>query len=426
MAKNKKAKKYWDEFGELKISSTVFKALTCKNCGTPVPLQSGKLQKCFACGTENELSDEFVNLQQSQAQFNKSAQKSESMLKRISSPPSVFLRVWTAVSNFLFTVLGMFYTALTVITGLAGMVALAMLYILIYKLAPALGENYIDTIGAGRVYFICTLVLSVVIVLPMVLSGYFKDIVQLKSILQGSLSLKFPETGKGYGNCRGCGAPLQLKSGDIYIRCPYCETENLSAVPEKWLEKVKNFTNWHFKTIDEAINKEQKFKKESRSNIVWWAIITLVFAFIFALIGFVFSWSDMEYTPTVKWKVLNKEPRMLIAANEISDNESFDVIEPGKITEGKIFAEYYWIALKKNEKLRISINNPALLLPTYLRNSTDNEGTKIYHLITWATGGQLGFIYEFTAPYTGKFCIMPQLLHGNLENESLQLLVTIE
>lgn len=61
--------------------------------------------------------------------------------------------------------------------------------------------------------------------------------------LQQALSARPPPRAGGPALCRQCGAPLSVPPDARGVRCAYCRTDNLVAVPEKWLASKKRFTS---------------------------------------------------------------------------------------------------------------------------------------------------------------------------------------
>ncbi len=56
--------------------------------------------------------------------------------------------------------------------------------------------------------------------------------------LQAALAAKPPERKGGPATCRSCGAPLTVESGALGVRCIYCGSDNLVALPPSWIANV--------------------------------------------------------------------------------------------------------------------------------------------------------------------------------------------
>ena len=59
--------------------------------------------------------------------------------------------------------------------------------------------------------------------------------------LQQALTAKPPAREGGPALCRHCGAPLTVPKNARGVRCAYCRTDNLLAVPAAWLARAKGF-----------------------------------------------------------------------------------------------------------------------------------------------------------------------------------------
>src|SRR5207253_1658793 len=60
--------------------------------------------------------------------------------------------------------------------------------------------------------------------------------------LQAELAAKPPSRPGGPARCRRCDAPLDVKPGDLGVRCFYCRTDNLVAMPADWIARMKSGT----------------------------------------------------------------------------------------------------------------------------------------------------------------------------------------
>ena len=338
---SKSAKKYQEELGKYQPKLKL-EPLHCHGCSYPVPLKEQSLVQCPSCGAENQIPLPYQQLCEEQKKLAENNAISEEIIHRISAPPPLWIQFWGNVSSSIISFLGGIWLLISFITGVSSLVLLAMIYLLIRALAPVLGEDYADTIGADWIYAAVCCLLSLGFILPQVLLSFWEDSLNIRKTLQGSLSAKLIENTKGQAACRGCQATLFADGKQSVITCPYCETENLLSVPAEWLSKVKDFTNWHFKTVQEAIRTEEKLMTENRSSIHWWLGFTIAAAVISAGIGFIFQWSDVEGIPS--WRTLQKQypafvPETISKTTTPLPNQQW--------LPAKELAPVYWISLSE-------------------------------------------------------------------------------
>ncbi len=411
----KKQKKYFAEHGDLSPVNPQLKPFSCLRCGAALSINNqSNIIKCPACGNDNDLPEEYIALRNSKNLHSQALENAESLSRKISKPPGIIMQTWYNISLSVANIFGVIMAILIWVSGLSFLVLLLIIYMIFYFIAPSLHINLIDVYGSGLCYSLTFVAISVIFVLPLVLNSYVKDFIELRKILHASLIVNWPQNGAKQACCRNCGAPVEAAPDATYAQCIYCDTQNLISLPEKWLKKIQGFAKWHFKTIEDAVLTEKKYRRGLRKNILNWFLGTLIAGAFFWGIGNFIQWVDNDPLSVPSWNELTKSGKTMLAADFTSlkpDENLFPEIQK----ETLAFAPMYWIAMEFNEKFVITTSGLNNACDIYVYNTTNIESIKIYQNLEWQINSDSTKTIEFTAPYKGIFGINT-LIYGKPEN----------
>jgi LSD1 subclass zinc finger protein len=260
---------------------TAVAPLVCPSCGAPVPLGPGDVMTCVFCKATVPLPDEYRAVRDAQSQESADRDAAEALYRKLGKPPSTALRAWVSAGELLAgatlaIIVGILYlsAALIFLAGFA-------LELVMHWIAPLIGIDFIDRFGGGTAYMGFAIAVIGLGLFPKWLVGYLDASAAIRHTLQASLAARPPEKVGFPSTCRACGAALAVPPGALGVRCAYCQTDNLVALPREWVRGVAASQDSFHRSIVEADARARALRAEARAGLPsaakWCAIVVLVF-----------------------------------------------------------------------------------------------------------------------------------------------------
>jgi uncharacterized Zn finger protein (UPF0148 family) len=138
------------------------------------------------------------------------------------------------------------------------------------------------------------LLTAIVVWIPLAPAAWLASSIGMRNLLVSGaarIGVEFAAIPSEYGlNCRQCGAPLSVETGDILVRCLYCETESivrLDASQMKSLEKNVGTAKQSLAQAMAALSKHAELASfETRGRVYVIAgllVLPLVWSFVLAV-----------------------------------------------------------------------------------------------------------------------------------------------
>lgn len=231
--------------------------LSCPSCGAAVPLGEGDELECPYCSARVPVPADYRALREAQREEGADRARAEALYEKLGHAPPPLLRRWANLSSPLYRWVTEGARGLLRLGWMAVLIALISLTLLGHWAAPRIGIDVIDVVGGEHLYGGLCALFAVVAVLPVAAAGYLDQFVKSRAALQRSLAAGMPEQPGGPSTCRRCGAPLHVPAGALGVRCVYCSSDNLVALPHDWVEQASRFEHKEHETIQEAVESQR-------------------------------------------------------------------------------------------------------------------------------------------------------------------------
>ena len=220
----------------------------CPKCGAAVPLGDGELAHCAYCATDVPIPSDYIALRADANTRGRDRDQLERLYVTASRVPTAFLRGLAAMGRGVL-IGGMCVGALIIVATVIGvivreqdlMTALISALLMFVLAIPAFLETMLHLVTAtsydlvdGFGPFAGVLpgvVVWLLVAAPLQISRTARTIVGEIFALRHRLAAGKPVQPGGPATCRGCGAALDVSPGALGVRCTYCQTDNLVAVP---------------------------------------------------------------------------------------------------------------------------------------------------------------------------------------------------
>lgn len=391
--------------------------LRCARCGAPVALQATEQQRCSSCLHDNKLPEEYSGLQKAKQKYDSSMREAARVYERLSEPPGFLLRAWVGAAEQITGVVAVLVTLILIVNWVGVVVALALVYLALHSLADTFGINWNDVYGAHWIYFAGAAAFSVAVVLPQVLTAWARDAMDLRATLQGSLAARFPVQTAGQAACRGCTAPLDVPAGAACVRCPFCESDNLTAIPRERLAAIAGFARWHYRSAEEAARRERQYRRARRGGFVHWCLGTVLAGAGAAGFGGLLQAVDLDPDPPA-WRELTVRPAALVVDER---GVAFASVPYGVPVAAPLDGVLWWMALRRGDTVRLTAATLDGLGTPGVVNTTSFEGPALADDLAWRPADGRGFVAAFHAPYTGRFALRPRFADGTTEPPTVRL-----
>ena len=292
------------------VRAPSLKPLLCAACSGPVPLLDGEVTKCPYCGQPVTIPPDYRELRDADRQRSGDEGALAAIYARIGRPPGLLLRMWGSVVGQVVMVLikvlgvlgwiwvGLFAIVLKLVDAIDDIrVVLAVLalpfgfvFLIVWGLAralhamsPALGIDLIDVYSLPVAFAWVGVAIYVTTAVPLALLRAAEAYAMVRQRLQACLAARPPSSDGGPATCRQCGGALVIPNGALGVRCVYCHTDNLVALPERWITQVKDRTATFHHQVESALAEELASRKKSRFRM--WGILIGSLALPFVLWG---------------------------------------------------------------------------------------------------------------------------------------------
>ena len=365
--------------------------LRCPTCSAPVPLGDGDTATCGGCGTSVALPEQYRALRDADRQDRADRAEAEHLYKKLGKPPSKLLETWVTVFVLGAGAFGAVVYAFIAIGGVFILIAALLLELLLHAFAGPLGIDFIDRFGGGTTYAgfaVCVIVLGV---LPAWLASYLRSSGDLRLKLQANLAAKPPERPGFPSTCRECGAALDIAPGKLGVRCPYCGSDNLVALPDDWVQRAGSRQRHFHHSIVDAVAQAASLRKEARGELAMIGILGAIAVVVMAGLGHFAVWLDEDDVPCTYADSMGP-PRLM---RHWSDSGTL-----AENTPGDLFRVDY-IALHHREVLELTTNAICPKLTVY--NTTSFPFFIREDVVRFGIAADGSRVARYTAPYTGLF-----------------------
>jgi len=286
--------------------------LLCGACGGPVPLGDADRAVCPYCAAPVEIPRELRAVRAANRRSVEDHARVEAAFRRLGSPPGRLLHAWaglaegalhtlwiasTAFLKLWLKLLAFLFRCLTDIDDLrVWLVVLALplipvaglLVVLgtgLHALGPRFGADPIAVLGPAASYALIGAALCLLLAIPLAVFHFADAFAQVRHRLQASMAARPPFRAGGPALCRRCGAALSVPSGALGVRCDYCQSDNLVALPPAWVAAAKQTEAGQHREILEAVREEQLTRDAARTRLLQGLLVSALLVPIFAGLG---------------------------------------------------------------------------------------------------------------------------------------------
>jgi hypothetical protein len=354
------------------------KPLACAKCGGPVPLGEADRVPCPYCDAEVEIPAEHRALRRAAKKRADAEAALGEIYARVGKPPGLVLRAWGSAVGGAVIALGKAATVflwiwwkileftfeaaksaddikwVLLVLAIPFAAAFGLLGGVAWCVRAAGGRLGVDLIDVWSVPYAFLAVAAGVYVLaaaPLALFRYGESFARVRQRIQASLAAAPPRTPGGPALCRQCGAALTVGVGELGVRCAYCRSDNLVALPARWVRRVRDKAKTFYKDARAADSEEKRTRAEAWQKARAIAIGGLALPVIMPGCGVVMQSATMIQNRT-GWAEAVAKPRALGGhACGLFDNCSSAAM-PGVFDIAARRGERLVLACKKCEQAR--------------------------------------------------------------------------
>ena len=263
--------------------------LRCTSCGAPVPLADADAVQCPHCDSMVAIPEAHRALRAAERKYNEHRDEAHALLARLGKPPSWIVRALVHVDGLIIIALVTLGTLLSgllsiALSTLAARVSLALFHV---DLDDVVLHRYDPTAVAVLGQFACLLAFLGSL---FVAGAYARTRGKGLREVQAELSAKPPERPHGPSRCRACGAPLSSKPNDLAVTCPYCRSDNLLKIPERWTHDVIHRWQRLVSAVEDAALSFQEEERAIRRSLI--VRLTLVLGASASILVVLFGLTD--------------------------------------------------------------------------------------------------------------------------------------
>ncbi|HVY47541.1 MAG TPA: hypothetical protein VHB21_16745 [Minicystis sp.] len=204
--------------------------LTCGNCGASVPLADADAVPCPHCGGAVAMPVAYRRAFLIERKDAATRAEARRLYAELGTPPGRWLRFLSIAFNGWWLLFG---------GGFVMMCAsLFVVDFAFFMIGDACHENVVEVMPVREqraLQFPPAIALAAV---GAALGVYGRRHARSRRRLQAALAAKPPGRAGGPAICRTCGGPLAVEAGALGVRCVYCGSDNLVALPPSWIAKV--------------------------------------------------------------------------------------------------------------------------------------------------------------------------------------------
>jgi LSD1 subclass zinc finger protein len=357
---------------------------------------AGDVATCGFCHAQVPVPENYRALRAAEQQGSADRAAAEALFRTLGKPPSAALRGWAKAAELaggaVFAVIALILWINATLILLAGL----GLELVMHLLARPIGIDFIDRFGAGPAYggfAVCVIVFGL---FPNWLVGYLDTSAEIRRTLQANLAARPPERPGFPSTCRQCGAALDVPPGALGVRCTYCESDNLVALPAEWVAAA-NARQEHFhRSIVDADSRARALRAEARAGLPKAAKACAIAVLVFGGVGSCSVWFDRERTlPSFGHSM--GPPRKLCSLIDDANQIPIDTLT----TEMNLTD--YIVALHDGEVFEVSTPDGGWPASVSVKNTTTFPGVAWSRDVAWGPQTDGTYAAHFVAPYTGLF-----------------------
>lgn len=247
--------------------------LACASCGAPVEVTREKLTHCAHCGHDTEVPENYrAALDVAEREVETDALTQAAFAKLGAGPPWP-LRAIGVISSKWWLVPLLFLFVFDVVVDIAD-----------YgfdHIEAWFGVNGWDWFTLNEQILIVWGSSIFVMAVLVVLGAFGMRRATDLTALHAALAAKPPDREGGPARCRECGAPLTIPKNALGVRCAYCKTDNLVAIPKIDLLRAKIATKKVAREVKQALGDQRSEIRKLRISLaVRLVLVTVLGAWI--------------------------------------------------------------------------------------------------------------------------------------------------
>lgn len=255
------------------------KPLVCKNCKGLFPLSHKEWIECPYCGEKNHIPRSYIDAIAARKLLTRHKSKIHEIRDSVGHVPTTFEYVISNFSDYL-----IFFLFFLVFIFTQHILNMVLFYPMALYYRHSLGLNFFDHASPALLAFTKMAVLYILLAIPFAWIYKLKRKVAVLGPLQMSLAAGPPKIPGGPATCNNCGGALEITATSHLVSCPYCETENLVNLPDKWLSTTKSRLADARQTFAQTLHNYKKETGRLKETLVCLFILFIVFGVI--LTGF--------------------------------------------------------------------------------------------------------------------------------------------
>ena len=249
------------------------KPLVCKNCKGLFPLSHKEWVECPYCGEKNHIPRSYIDAIAARKLLTRHKSKIHEIRDAVGRMPSTFEYVITKFSDYL-----VFFIFFWVFIFTQHILNMILFYPLALYYKNSLGLNFFDYASPALLAFTKMGVLYILLAIPFAWIYKLKRKIAVLGPLQMSLAAGPPKIPGGPATCNNCGGALEITSSSHLVTCPYCETENLVNLPDKWLTITRSRLSDARQTFAQTLHNYKKETGKLKETLVSLFLLFVVFA----------------------------------------------------------------------------------------------------------------------------------------------------
>jgi len=247
---------------------------TCPRCGAALALDTRAHVQCPYCKADAELPERSRTALELTQQGLAADANAQALFRKLGKPQTLPLTLWGleyALVTFFFAV------------GWVGWISPALKRLAASVALHAFHANLFD-VSTSRDRELVSIALLTVLCLAMVLIGAWNNGRLIKrAALAAALTAKPPTLPGGPAHCRQCGAPLSVPENAVGVRCAFCQSDNLVAIPQAWLDKARRRLGALISETTSVAEQAERSRRSRLRQLVTWPVLSLAGCGLLAL-----------------------------------------------------------------------------------------------------------------------------------------------
>ncbi|MCC6216513.1 MAG: hypothetical protein IT376_16745 [Polyangiaceae bacterium] len=268
--------------------------LGCPRCGAACRAGAGAAATCAHCGGELPLPAHHVAGRVAERHEARSAADLGALYARLGSPPGLALRAWGTAAHLLawpavagfrlgarlvdpVAVLAATHPIALALFGVPLAIVIASFFGVVSLLrlsGPLLGLDVVDVAGVPTCFLALAVGSFVLGGVPLAVLRRADQLASARVATRAALAARPSHHAGGGAACRHCGGDLVVPAAALGVRCPYCDADNLVALPARELRRLTDQrTEFHLHVEDalvaEAAGRRDAGRQALRAAVGW-------------------------------------------------------------------------------------------------------------------------------------------------------------